>query len=112
MGIALVLLEKRRSCWVIRYESLDTLPVKGHAAKEHEYLFHLSQSDVANYTGGTIRQADAMNFPILSNQLGSMVMLTLKVDGIRQPHWHPFAWELNFVITGKCTSSGSEGHVQ
>ncbi|CAF3822473.1 unnamed protein product [Adineta steineri] len=30
-----------------------------------------------------------------------MAILTLKVGGIRQPHWHPFAWELNYVISGK-----------
>ncbi|CAF4308198.1 unnamed protein product, partial [Adineta steineri] len=28
-----------------------------------------------------------------------MAILTLKVGGIRQPHWHPFAWELNYVIS-------------
>lgn len=32
-----------------------------------------------------------------------MAILTLKVGGVRQPHWHPFAWELNYVVSGRCT---------
>jgi len=62
----------------------------------------LSKLKPANYTGGNIWQADEINFPILKNQFASVAILTLKVGGIRQPHWHPFAWELNFVISGEC----------
>ena len=28
-------------------------------------------------------------------------MARLKPGGIREPHWHPSGWELNFVISGK-----------
>ncbi|CAF0788747.1 unnamed protein product [Adineta steineri] len=30
-----------------------------------------------------------------------MAIIILKPGGIRQPHWHPFAWEMNFVVSGK-----------
>ncbi|CAF1098088.1 unnamed protein product [Adineta steineri] len=79
---------------------VNVLSVNSQKSVKHENLFHLSKTNATEYEGGSTRQAYEMNFPILKNQFASMVMLTLKVGGIRQPHWHPFAWELNFVMSG------------
>ncbi|CAF0849424.1 unnamed protein product, partial [Didymodactylos carnosus] len=70
-------------------------------SQKHANVFHLSASEPDNYEGGSIYAADETVFPILKNQFGSVAMITLKVNGIRQPHWHPLAWELNYVISGK-----------
>jgi oxalate decarboxylase len=30
-----------------------------------------------------------------------VVLTVLNPGGIREPHWHPSAWELNYVISGQ-----------
>ncbi len=52
------------------------------------------------YDGGFFQQADEENFPILKGQEASIVKLTLQPGGIREPHWHPSAWEINLVTSG------------
>jgi len=64
------------------------------------HLFHLGDSPVNRYDGGFFQQADEENFPILKGQEASIVKLTLQPGGIREPHWHPSAWEINLVTSG------------
>ena len=66
----------------------------------HSHLFRLGASPVARFDGGSFQQADEENFPILKGQAGSIVVLTLVPGGIREPHWHPSAWEINIVTKG------------
>ncbi|CAF1204927.1 unnamed protein product [Adineta steineri] len=89
----------------------NLLLVSSYKSLIHENLFHLSKTKALKYEGGNIWQADEISFPILKHQFGSMAIVTLKVGGIRQPHWHPFAWELNFVVSGKSEWSivGTDG---
>jgi oxalate decarboxylase len=49
--------------------------------------------------GGVARTATAANFPVLRNL--ALFSLRLYKKGVREPHWHPNATELNFVIRGK-----------
>jgi oxalate decarboxylase len=49
--------------------------------------------------GGTISLGNANNFGILSGL--ACYLLTLKPKGIREPHWHPNAAELDYVISGR-----------
>jgi oxalate decarboxylase len=74
------------------------LPAETITSKSH--LFHLGDSPVNKYDGGWFQQADEDNFPILKGQAASIVMLTLQPGGIREPHWHPSAWEINIVTSG------------
>ncbi|MDT7795317.1 MAG: oxalate decarboxylase, partial [Mycobacterium sp.] len=53
--------------------------------------------------GGSFQQADEDTFPILKGQEASILMLSLQPGGIREPHWHPSAWELNLVTSGVAT---------
>ena len=39
-------------------------------------------------------------FPILTGQEASIQLITLQPGGIREPHWHPSAWEINLVTKG------------
>jgi oxalate decarboxylase len=48
-----------------------------------------------------LQGATEENWKILSGQQASVYLARLEPGGIREPHWHPSAWELNFVISGK-----------
>ncbi|OBK40046.1 cupin [Mycobacterium sp. 1245111.1] len=74
------------------------IPAETITNKSH--LFHLGASPVTRFDGGSFQQADEANFPILTGQEASIVLLTLQPGGIREPHWHPSAWEINIVTKG------------
>ena len=64
------------------------------------HLFRLGAQTPTVHDGGSFTQASGDNFPILKGQEASIVLLTLQPGGIREPHWHPSAWELNIVTSG------------
>jgi len=64
------------------------------------HLFHLGDQPHTTFDGGSFQQADEENFPILKGEEASIVLLTLQPGGIREPHWHPSAWEINIVTKG------------
>ena len=64
------------------------------------YLFRFSDSQPNTLDGGTLQGAHEENFPILQGQKGAVYLVHLDGGGVREPHWHPTAWELNFVISG------------
>ena len=64
------------------------------------HLFHLTAVPPISYDGGTQQQAHEDNFPILKGQEASIQLITLQPGGIREPHWHPSAWEINLVTKG------------
>jgi oxalate decarboxylase len=74
--------------------------IPAETINSQSHLFHLGDSPVSKYDGGWFQQADEDNFPILKGQAASIVKLTLVPGGIREPHWHPSAWELNIVTSG------------
>lgn len=49
--------------------------------------------------GGSARIANKINFP----QLERLALFSLRIakNGVREPHWHPNATELNYVVDGK-----------
>jgi oxalate decarboxylase len=49
--------------------------------------------------GGTVALGNANTFPILNGL--ACYSLRLKPNGIREPHWHPNASELDYVIEGR-----------
>jgi oxalate decarboxylase len=67
------------------------------------HLFHLGAVPAATFDGGSLRQAHEDNFPILKGQQASVVLVTLQPGGIREPHWHPSAWEMNIITGGTAT---------
>jgi oxalate decarboxylase len=74
------------------------IPAETITSQSH--LFHLGAQSPATFDGGSFQQADEDNFPILKGQQASIVLLTLQPGGIREPHWHPSAWEINIVTKG------------
>ncbi len=83
------------------------LPAETITSQSH--LFHLGDQPHTTYDGGSFQQADEDNFPILKGQEASIVLLTLEPGGIREPHWHPSAWEINIVTKGVARGSSSTG---
>ena len=74
------------------------LPAETITSQSH--LFPLGAQPVNKYDGGSFQQASEENFPILKGQEASVLLLTLQPGGIREPHWHPSAWEINIVLKG------------
>jgi oxalate decarboxylase len=74
------------------------IPAETITSRSH--LFQLSAMEPTRYDGGTQQQAHEENFPILTGQEASIQVITLQSGGIREPHWHPSAWEINLVTRG------------
>ena len=64
------------------------------------HLFRLAALAPTTYDGGTQQQAHEDYFPILRGQQAGIQLITLQPGGIREPHWHPSAWELDLVTKG------------
>ncbi len=77
------------------------IPAETITSQSH--LFHLSAVSPTLYDGGSLQQAHEDNFPILKGQEASIQLITLQPGGIREPHWHPSAWEINLVTSGVAT---------
>lgn len=51
--------------------------------------------------GGSITKAMPDNFPVLKDNEVSAGYLVLKPGALREPHWHPTHWEVDFAVQGK-----------
>jgi oxalate decarboxylase len=51
--------------------------------------------------GGSITKAVPDNFPVLKNNHVSAGYLVLKPGALREPHWHPTHWEVDYAVKGK-----------
>jgi oxalate decarboxylase len=51
--------------------------------------------------GGSITKAVPGNFPVLNDNQVSAGYLVLKPGALREPHWHPTHWEVDYAVTGK-----------
>lgn len=73
----------------------------GGADPTHQHLFHLAGAAPSRFDGGDLRGAVADNWSALKGQQGSVYLARLAPGGVREPHWHPSAWEMNFVVSGR-----------
>lgn len=73
----------------------------GGADPAHQHLFHLAGTGPSRFDGGDLRGAVADNWSVLKGQQGSVYLARLAPGGVREPHWHPSAWEMNFVVSGR-----------
>jgi oxalate decarboxylase len=67
----------------------------------HRFKFKLSalEPQVDN-AGGSVAECDKRNFPIVENGGAGIFLLKLKPGGLREPHWHPNCWEMDYVVSG------------
>lgn len=73
---------------------------------KNPYLFDLAKSrPTVTRPAGTVQGAYEKVFPIVKGQKAAMFLVVLKPGGIREPHWHPDAWEFDYCISGKARMS-------
>jgi oxalate decarboxylase len=72
----------------------------GGTDPDHPHLFHLADWGGNVFPGGSLQGANSENWPILVGQKGAVYLARLAVGGIREPHWHPSAWEVNVILAG------------
>lgn len=51
-------------------------------------------------SGGSITKAVPDNFPALQDNQASAGYLVLKPGALREPHWHPTHWEVDYAVQG------------
>ena len=65
-----------------------------------EFKYRLEASDAqADVKGGYVKEARQDDFPILKGM--AIYSLYINEGGLRIPHWHPNANELNYCMEGK-----------
>ena len=73
---------------------------------KNPYLFDLAKSKpTVTKPAGTVQGAYDKVFPVVTGQNAAMFLVVLKPGGIREPHWHPNAWEFDYCISGKARMS-------
>lgn len=73
---------------------------------KNPYLFDLAKSKpTVVKPAGTVQGAYEKVFPIVKGQKAAMFLVVLKPGGIREPHWHPDAWEFDYCISGTARMS-------
>ena len=60
--------------------------------------FEFLKSDAEELPGGTIRRANKKTFPVLEGL--SLQSLILNPGAVREPHVHPNAAQMDFVVSG------------
>jgi oxalate decarboxylase len=64
--------------------------------------FDLAGSSPAIVTDwGVVRKCVVGNFPILQGSDAAVLHMTVKPGALREPHWHPNAWEVDWIIEGE-----------
>jgi oxalate decarboxylase len=73
---------------------------------KNPFLYDLAKSTPAvKKPSGTVQLAYEKVFPVVTGQNAAMALVVLKKGGIREPHWHPDAWEFDYCISGKARMS-------
>jgi oxalate decarboxylase len=66
------------------------------------FLFDLANSvPLITKPEGTVQGAYKDNFPVVKHRKGAMFLVVLAPQGVREPHWHPDAWEFDYCISGR-----------
>ena len=73
---------------------------------KNPFLYDLAKSTPAvKKPSGTVQLAYEKVFPVVAGQNAAMALVVLKKGGIREPHWHPDAWEFDYCISGEARMS-------
>ncbi len=66
------------------------------------YHFPLaSAKPTATTRGGTVTELTEDNFPIFKGNAAGVFFLVLQPGALREPHWHPNAWEMDYCAAGR-----------
>lgn len=79
-------------------------PPSNPVALQSSYKYNLKAGVPAvQSAGGSDTEGNARVFPALKGGGLACFSIILKPNGIREPHWHPNAGEVHFVVTGNMT---------
>lgn len=75
-------------------------PTLPRSSERFHYALGAAKPDhVTEY--GTVSKLTVKNLPTLAGSDAAMFLLRLKPGGLREPHWHPNAWELDYCVSGR-----------
>jgi oxalate decarboxylase len=93
-------------CPADRLNATSKPSISGGVLMKNPYLFDLAKSKpTVTKPAGTVQGAYEKVFPVVKGQKAAMFLVVLKPGGIREPHWHPDAWEFDYCIKGKARMS-------
>ena len=75
-----------------------SIPAKD--ASSHKFRLSSLQPQI-DTSGGSVAECDRRVFPILEKGGAGIFLLKLQPGALREPHWHPDCWELDYVVSGK-----------
>jgi len=67
---------------------------------EQTHVFHLTTTEPTTFDGGSLRGGARTELSGAHRPERVCLLCTPGCRGIREPHWHPTAWELTFIISG------------
>jgi oxalate decarboxylase len=74
-------------------------PALPASSERFHYALSAAKPDhVTDY--GTVTKCTVKNMPTLAGSDAAVFLLRLKPGGLREPHWHPNAWEIDYVTSG------------
>jgi oxalate decarboxylase len=75
-------------------------PTLPKSSESNRFDFAQTEPQVVR-TGGTVTECTGKNFPVLVDNNAASFFLVLKPGGVREPHWHPDAWEFDVPLSGR-----------
>ena len=75
-------------------------PTLPKSSESNRFDFAKIQPQVVR-PGGTVTECTGHNFPVLVDNNGASFFLVLKPGAVREPHWHPDAWEFDVPLSGR-----------
>jgi len=73
-----------------------TLPAS--TERFHFALAAAKPDDVTPY--GSVTKVNVKNLPALAGSDAAIFFVRMKPGALREPHWHPNAWEIDYVVSG------------
>ena len=75
-------------------------PTSPKSSQSNKFALSRLQPQVVR-RGGSLRECREQQFPVLEGNAASAAMMHLEKGAIREPHWHPNAWEVDVPLSGK-----------
>jgi oxalate decarboxylase len=80
--------------------STSDAPNLPHSRNTYKFALTRAKPQVRR-PGGTVIECTVKNFPVVGQSDAAIFLLTLEPGAVREPHWHPNAWELEYVVQGR-----------
>ena len=80
--------------------SAGDAPTLPKAKETNRFDFSSTKPQIVRH-GGTVTECTGNNFPVLVDNDAASFLLVLKPGAVREPHWHPNAWELDVPLSGR-----------